>query len=360
MISKFNSRPIITQQNDGFDEVRKADIYVRGAGTLPCVAYRADEVFKKSDKYKGYLIGNRGTIYDTYRKVKLSLYTDKGAYLVRYPNYNEFNHRYNDVLLARMVLQAHNPIENDSKMRAKYKDGNKANIYYSPTDPNSNLYWCSMADNARDMISSNKNRKFDDYNLYSDDQIRTVITMLNQHKRTREIADAIGTTVEKATTLISKLRAGTTRKDILSEFGPIPNIQNVLTEEVVRTICSRLVEGIPVSKIAKMMEEEGNKVSEVTIRGLRRKNPRFAKKWMHILNEYELEDAPTRAKLDITEAEAENICQLIQKGLIYRDIYIASGMVAKNIPLDSFITFCTTLKANNYLKFQHISSKYFN
>lgn len=359
MVSKPND-PNDIKHNDGLDEVRKADIYVRGVGTLPCIAYRADEVFKESDKYKGYLIGNRGTIYDTYKKRKLSLYEDKGAFVVRYPNYNEFDHKHNTELLSKMVLRAHCPIENDENMVTKYHDGDKSNVYYSPTDPNSNIYWCTMSDNIRDSISHNKDGKYNDYNLYTDDQIRTVIKMLFEHKKTREIAETIGTTMEKATALISKLRAGVTRKDILKEFPPIPNIQNVLTEEVVRTICERLVEGIPVSKIAKMLEEEGNKVSEVTIRGLRRKNPRFSKKWMHILNEYDFESSNTRVKLDITEAEAEKICQLIQKGMIYRDIYIATGMVAKNIPLESFITFCTTLKANNYIKFQHISSKYFN
>jgi len=111
---------------------------------LKSLVYYKDEVFAKTEEFPGLIIGNFGTIIDTERygfKIPHFLWRENQPYIL-YGSVSRYGREYQKrILLSRLILMAHNPIQNWSSTGIIYLDKNPLNTVYSPGTCWHNIDW---------------------------------------------------------------------------------------------------------------------------------------------------------------------------------------------------------------------------
>jgi hypothetical protein len=132
------------------------------------------------------MVGNYGTIYD-YRGFRVEPSINHYGYLVVVVFSAEAD-RSIPMRVHRLVMIAHDFIENYKEMLVNHKDGNKQNNYFNPNDrEGSNLEWCTAKENRNhaDMTGLIKHR-------FSDETVRTLLELLRAGYSRRQAAEKLG------------------------------------------------------------------------------------------------------------------------------------------------------------------------
>lgn len=324
------------QKNTELYDIKTSGIYIRGLGVRPYPAMRPNEVFKESPMFPGYLIGNYGTIYDKSRKCRLRP-VSSGKYLQV-----SMKDQYGITKpqsVHRTVLIAHDPIPNMDKMTGNHITKVRTFNYYNPNDPNNNLEWMSITDNIHHAIQfdqdNNIDSRYQDYEIYSEKDIRTICEMVLAKKNDIEIAKVLGVKeVKKIRDIVGKMRAGKYRKDIVSQYPPLPHRCHMLQESDIRRLCELLDQKLKLREIKKTLEEEGIQISEPTILKIRSRGERY-KKWWPIIDEYSFSSGYS-PKNAFTEKELEVICKMYHQfrapliaHILKRDVKSVENMIQK-------------------------------
>ena len=255
-------------------------------GLINLPAYYPNECFAICDEYPEFLVGNMGTIYDLKNNLKtyapVRLYTnqdDNRSVYIRNKDGEVVRDR-----LSRIIMRAHNPDWMRDNTLVYFKDGSCRNTYYNPYDiDNSNLKPGNITDmNHNSIMNGNQGSNT---NSYDDATIHSICQMAIQGMSSAQIARQLGYDPKKISEIVRKMRAGKYRRDIVSQYPPIPNMNGDITEEVVRFVCSLLKEGVSPANATAMAKERGYSISMSTIYGLKKKNPRYSK-WIPIVEEY--------------------------------------------------------------------------
>ena len=252
---------------------------------IPLPAYYPNECFARCYKYPEFLIGNMGTIYDMKNNIKICaparLYNnnpDNRNVHIRDENGNTVIDK-----LSRVIMRAHNPEAMENNNIVFFKDANNRNSYYNPYDnDNNNLKAGSLMDKTHNSIRNGNQGKA---NIYDDATIHSICQMAINGMSSAQIANQLGYDPKKISEVVRKMRAGKYRRDIVSQYPPIPNMNGNITEEVVRYVCALLKEGLSPAKVANIAKENGYSISMSTVYDLKKKSPRYSK-WLPIVEEY--------------------------------------------------------------------------
>lgn len=160
----------------------------------------------------------------------------------------------------------------ENKPCVNHIDGNKQNNHVS------NLEWVTYSENT---IHSFKNRlqipsKGEDVGnaLHTNEQVHEICRLMQEGLRNIEIIEMYG----YPKYLLKNIRNGSSWDCIKSQYN-IPERSRVLSEETVRWVCSRLVEGVRICDIVR--ESDNPRINKVNVKTIKDR-----KAYTYYSNEY--------------------------------------------------------------------------
>lgn len=148
--------------------------------------YYKGEVFRSTPLYPGIMVGNYGTIYDL-RGFKIEpRLSDYGYHTVCV-----FSAKYGRtkvVPVHRLVMIAHDFIENYEEMEVNHKNGDKTFNYFNPYDREGcNLEWSTRKENARHALITGLHPL-----KYPEELIRSLLQLMREGYSPTQAIDTIG------------------------------------------------------------------------------------------------------------------------------------------------------------------------
>lgn len=213
-------------------------------------AYFPEEVFAETPLYPGYWIGNFGTIIN--KETEYQLYhsiTPMGYVTVEARSCIDGVEKMGSVFVHRMVMCAHDPLEDYTGMTVNHKHGHlkHINIYMPGTEFN-NLEWMTGADNSRDaFVNSLYPTKYDPQYMVSGmapEVIHRICQLFEKGLSIKEVADAVGFPFnEQVRSSLLHIRRGDVRKEITSLYKHQDPLMVYHSEGEIIAIC-RVMEAI--------------------------------------------------------------------------------------------------------------------
>jgi hypothetical protein len=241
-----------------------------------------------------YLIGNYGTIYDMKRRVKVRPRLNSSGYLDA--NYRDYNGDPKETLhIQRTVLQAHDPIEDDSNMQANHLNKDTMFNYYNPYDPRNNLKWTTDLENFHHAIrfdQDNERGRYQTWRPYTDEEVRTLCKMIIDGKTYKDMSIVLGEpNLVKIKDFVRYLRNGKARKEVTKEFLPLPYALTKENATVMHDICNLIAKGFDKKSINAMVFAQSHRnISSEALSAIRYRHPNF-KIWFSVIDQYDFSRA---------------------------------------------------------------------
>ena len=180
-------------ENDEFHWINFAPLRVHMKGQHPGHVYLTTvgyyyrgEVFRSTPLFPGIMVGNYGTIYDM-RGFKIEPRLSDQGYLtvcVYDPKYGRYKNRF----VHRLVMIAHDFIENYEEMEVNHKNGDKTFNYFNPYDREGcNLVWSTRKENARHAYMTGLHA-----HKYSEDLVRSLLQLMREGYTQKQAAEKLG------------------------------------------------------------------------------------------------------------------------------------------------------------------------
>lgn len=287
-------------------------------GEKPAIVYY-DETFKPYIECNRFLIGNHGTVYDTYSRTLNRPYLS-GGYIHYY--LSDFGRR----SAHRMLMLTFDPIANAREMEVNHKDGIKHHNYWNPNPKLSNLEWVTPSQNIQHAYDTGLNVPSfgeDKYNAkYTNEEVTKICEMLQEGYSSSEIGKAIGRSGYNFLRFIHNLRNGIAWVWLTKDYDLKPAIRH--TEEEIILICELLMTGISNEEISiKLKEDFGYDVLPGFIKTIRYGN----ENWAHIIQNYNF---PSRLIRPYSEEDIHQFCQLLEQNKSFREISELTGFEYNN------------------------------
>jgi hypothetical protein len=275
--------------------IKTAPIHFEELGeNLDCPVWRPTERFMLCSDFPWYLIGNYGTIYDMKRRVKVRPRLNSSGYLDA--NYRDYNGDPKETLhIQRTVLQAHDPIEDDSNMQANHLNKDTIFNYYNPYDPRNNLKWTTGEENFDHAVETDHIRQTGRYvgwRIYTADEVRMLCRMVIDGKSYQDMSMALGgVDLIKLKDYIRSLRNGRTRKEVTKEFLPLPYALTKENATVMHNVCNLIARGFDKKNINAMVFAQSHRnISSEALSAIRYRHPNF-KIWFSVIDQYDFSRA---------------------------------------------------------------------
>ena len=199
---------------------------------------------KEIPHIKNYFVCSEGFVYNKQGlKLKTQLSRD-GYEMISFWQKGENKSRTFSVHRLVAITLLPNP---DDLPCVNHIDGNKRNNKIE------NLEWCTYSHNTTHSfeLGLQKPRFGEDVHncVYTDEKVHEVCRLMEQEYRNVDIAKIAGVT----TYFVKLLRAGKTREYISSQYSfPTKSRKRYMSEETIRWICNKIIEGYSNVEIANM------------------------------------------------------------------------------------------------------------
>jgi len=281
-------------ENDEFYWINFAPTRVHVKGTprrehvfLQTVGYYyKGEIFRSTPLFPGIMVGNYGTIYD-FRGFKIEPNMDTEGYLV----VTVFSAKDGKCILTgvhRLVMIAHDFIENYEEKQVNHKNGDKTFNYFNPFDREGcNLEWCTAKENRNhaDRTGLRKHK-------FSDETVRTLLKLLRAGYTKRQASEKLGYDYYKdgVDNLLNKILHNGYFSWISKDFPDIlatakPAFRYNFPDEIIHGICQMILARRTVDEIqayAGMTDKDRNTFHHFIISLKNNNHPRY----LHITSQY--------------------------------------------------------------------------
>jgi hypothetical protein len=222
-------------------------------------------MIKNVKGFDGYFVSNTGQVFSSkrnqWRELKLQTNVD---------GYNVVNlyrdGKYYHCRVARLVAEAFIPNPQGLPV--------VNHIDHSRTNDNvNNLEWCTEAENSQASIKLHPERWKARANISYQDA-EEICQMISEGARNKEIVSALGVTLDT----VKKIRQGDAWVEVSSNYAMRPSYRGI-SEETVRWVCNKIVEGLKNSEI--LAQSTSKNLTSAMIKRIRSKDS-----WSRISNEY--------------------------------------------------------------------------
>lgn len=181
---------------------------------------------------KNYQVDIEGNVYNTRTGHKKRLIKQRSGYFYVELFKNNKAKRY---LVHRLVAKAFIP-NPENKPQVNHKDGNKTNNHVS------NLEWVTNSENQLHAFSmglqSDRKGENNNWTSLSDEDVEEICSLMEQGYRNKEIR----LKYQVSSDILKNIRSGRGWKHISCRYS-IPKRVNTASEETVRWVCEKIVEG---------------------------------------------------------------------------------------------------------------------
>lgn len=278
--------------NDEFYDINIADTRVYMKGYTPTLWYLTTvayyykgEVFKQTPLFPGIMIGNYGTIYDL-RGFKIEpRLSEYGYHTVNVFSAKHGAHK--NMFVHRLVMIAHDFIENYEEMEVNHKNGNKIFNYFNPLDrEGSNLEWATRQQNARHAYMTGLHA-----HKYSEDLVRSLLQLMREGYTQKQAAEKLGYDFVKdgIHDLINRVLYNGHFDWISAEFPDVLGAARKtpkynLPDEVVHVICQMMLARKTIDEIIEYagLQDRDRRAVQVFLNSLKHNAPGYA----HVTTQY--------------------------------------------------------------------------
>lgn len=222
-------------------------------------------MIKNVNGFDGYHVSDTGQVFSSkrnqWRELKLQTNVD---------GYNVVNlyrdGKYHHCRVARLVAEAFIPNPQGLPV--------VNHIDHSRTNDNvTNLEWCTEAENSQASIKLHPERWKARANI-SYQEAEKICQMISEGARNKEIVSALGVTSDT----VKKIRQGVAWVEVSSNYTMRPSHRGI-SEETVRWVCNKIVEGLKNSEI--LAQTTSKNLTPAMVKRIRSKDS-----WSRISNEY--------------------------------------------------------------------------
>ena len=340
-------------------EIRSSCVYTREMYSkekeyvLNTVAYYDNEQFVAIPRYPHILIGDKGTIYDIYRRMRLYAVENNYGFL----SIDTFDLKHGRVcrcFIHRLIMMAFRPIPNDDNMQVVHIDGNKRNNHLS------NLKWEKCVETVDERMTSGMTTAS---SLFTMTQVRALCEQLNNGLRIKEAILAAGLEYNHPTKdMASRLCRGLLYPELLKEY---PNIASTnrgkpTSDKQIEMICQLLIQGLTDSQVNKELFRQGGGYVSIAFIDKIRYGMVDEPSWIRIINQYPNIPRPglVRTREVLSDEVVHQICRMILNGTTIDELrdFVPGG---NNKSRDTFRHFINYLTRNAIKSYLHITSQYF-
>lgn len=220
---------------------------------------------KEVKEFPGYFVTEDGRVFSYKRKnpIELKRQTNiDGYYVVNLSKDGKYYHR----RVARLVAEAF--IDNpDNHPIVNHIDHVRTN------DRVSNLEWCDYLHNvvvSQELFPERWRGRAE----ISEEDAHKICSLIEEGRRNKEIYEATGFSID----LIKHIRNGQTWKCV-SKHYKMTKSKRAISEETVRWVCRKIVEGLPNREIVR--QSHNDRLKPHTVKAIRGKRT-----WVDVSNEY--------------------------------------------------------------------------
>ena len=248
-----------------------------------CYYYKG-EIFRSTHVFPGVMVGNYGTIYD-FRGFKIEPRIEKGYCIVTVFSADES--RYKAEKVHRLIMIAHDYIDDYREKDVNHKDGNKLNnVFLGRDDPNTNLEWCTNEENVQ-----HAHRTGLCYHKYPHSLIRELLDLMRAGHTKEEAVDKVESPFsrEELLSVLKRVLYQHSFKFISKDYPDVldtikHNQHYDLSDEVIHGICQMILDRRTMDDIIKYagLENKSREAVSSLLGALRRNIPKYA----HITSQY--------------------------------------------------------------------------
>lgn len=226
---------------------------------LTTIAYYVDEEFKEHPKYNRYLIGSKGTIYDTLLQRKLP-HKDEGGTKNNHYESVYIKENNSNAFVHRLILETFDPNPQSDHLCVNHINSNRRYNEWN-SDPNkNNLEWCTPKENTQHAVKNGRMKCAEDHprSIFTNEEVHQICQMMSDGKSSEQIAKELNLELSpQISKNLSDIRNGRNYTSISSQYQNLHVYSGNhirVNDDMVREICNLLVQGKTAPEIASILE----------------------------------------------------------------------------------------------------------